>query len=124
MVYANIPNLCGTYAYGNTFDFKTTITGAVDPYNHSGFIYGSEGTGIAKWGIHTKEPPLDDLINGLIPMTNYSPDKVKRRLFQKGYLREECYICGFHERRVTDYKVPLLLHFKDKNKIPRQNLRL
>ena len=47
MVYANIPNLCGTYAYGNTFDFKTTITGAVDPFNHSGFIYGSEGTGIA-----------------------------------------------------------------------------
>lgn len=47
MVYANIPNLCGTYAYGNTFDFKTTITGAVSPYNHSGFIYGSEGTGIA-----------------------------------------------------------------------------
>ena len=80
-----------------------------------------EGKGIAKWGIHTKEPPLDDLINGLIPMTNYSPDKVKRRLFQKGYLREECYICGFHERRVTDYKVPLLLHFKDKNK---KNYRL
>jgi hypothetical protein len=47
MVYANVPALCGTYAYGNTFDFKTTITGAVSPYNHSGFIYGSEGTGIA-----------------------------------------------------------------------------
>jgi hypothetical protein len=54
-------------------------------------------------------------------MTNYSPDKVKRRLFQKGYLREECYVCGFHERRVTDYKIPLLLHFKDKNK---KNYRL
>lgn len=47
MVYANVPALCGTYAYGNTFDFKTTITGAVSPYNHSGFIYGAEGTGIA-----------------------------------------------------------------------------
>jgi hypothetical protein len=47
MVYANVPALCGTYAYGNTFDFRTTITGAISPYNHSGFIYGSEGIGIA-----------------------------------------------------------------------------
>lgn len=47
MVYANVPALCGSYAYGNTFDLKTTITGAVDPYNHSGFIYGAEGNGIA-----------------------------------------------------------------------------
>jgi hypothetical protein len=47
MVYANVPALCGSYAYGNTFDFKTTITGAISPYNHSGFIYGAEGTGIA-----------------------------------------------------------------------------
>jgi hypothetical protein len=46
MVYANIPNLCGTYAYGNTFDFKTNITGAISPYGHSGFVYGAEGTGI------------------------------------------------------------------------------
>ena len=28
MVYANVPALCGSYAYGNTFDFKTTIQGA------------------------------------------------------------------------------------------------
>jgi hypothetical protein len=35
-----------------------------------------EGKGILKWGINTKEPPLDDLISGLIPMTNYSPSKV------------------------------------------------
>ena len=26
------------------------------------------------------------------------------------------YECGFKERRVFDYKMPLLLHFKDKNK--------
>ena len=44
MVYANIPNLCGTYAYGNTFDFKTGITGAVDPFNHSISIFNSEGS--------------------------------------------------------------------------------
>jgi hypothetical protein len=47
IVYANVPALCGTYAYGNTFDFKTTIAGAVDPFNQSGFVYGSENNGIA-----------------------------------------------------------------------------
>ena len=29
---------------------------------------------------------------------------------------EECAECGFKERRVLDYKMPLILHFKDKNK--------
>lgn len=46
MVYANVPALCGSYAYGNTFDFVTTITGAQDPFKHTGYVYGAEGTGI------------------------------------------------------------------------------
>lgn len=46
MVYANVPALCGSYAYGNTFDFKTTITGAQDPFSYSGYVYGAEGIGI------------------------------------------------------------------------------
>jgi hypothetical protein len=25
-------------------------------------------------------------------------------------------VCGFHERRVLDYKMPLIMHFKDGNK--------
>ena len=29
---------------------------------------------------------------------------------------EECSVCKFHERRVSDYKMPLLLNFKDGNK--------
>ena len=28
---------------------------------------------------------------------------------------EECTVCKFNERRVLDYRIPLLLHFKDKN---------
>jgi hypothetical protein len=47
MVYANVPALCGSYAYGNTFDFKTTITGAQDPFSFSGYVYDSEGVGIS-----------------------------------------------------------------------------
>ena len=31
-------------------------------------------------------------------------------------MAEECNQCGFHERRVLDYKIPLILHFKDNNK--------
>jgi hypothetical protein len=75
-----------------------------------------EGKGIKKWiGNHGKTPPLQDLINGIIPMTSFSPTKVKKRLFEEGYLQEECTLCGFNERRITDYKIPLLLNFKDKN---------
>jgi hypothetical protein len=48
-------------------------------------------------------------------MTNFSPTKVKKRLFEEGYLKEECALCGFNERRVSDYKIPLLLNFKDNN---------
>ena len=74
------------------------------------------GKGIPKFLPNTgKTPPLKDLINGIVPMTNFNPDKVKKRLFDEGYLTEECTICGFNERRITDYKIPLLLHFKDKN---------
>ena len=47
-----------------------------------------EGKGIKKWiGNHGKTPPLQDLINGIIPMTSFSPTKVKKRLFEEGYLQ-------------------------------------
>jgi hypothetical protein len=74
------------------------------------------GRGIKKWiGNHGKTPPLQDLINGIIPATSFSPVKIKKRLFEEGYLEEKCSLCGFDERRVTDYKIPLLLNFKDKD---------
>ena len=41
--------------------------------------------------------------------------KLKYALIEQGYLLEECTVCKFNERRVLDYKMPLLLHFKDKN---------
>ena len=47
MQYSGSPTICGTYPYGNTFDFKTTITGAKDPFNHSGYVYNSEGGGVS-----------------------------------------------------------------------------
>jgi hypothetical protein len=85
------------------------------------------GKGIPKFLNNSKkEPALKDIIEGRVPMTNYKPEKVRSRLVKEGYLKEECYICGFHERRVSDYKMPLVLDFIDKNKTNynKDNIRL
>lgn len=63
-----------------------------------------------------KDPALLDIIEGRISAAHFSPAKIKYRLIEEGYLLEECSMCGFKERRVLDYKMPLLLHFKDNNK--------
>jgi hypothetical protein len=63
-----------------------------------------------------KEPALIDIIEGRIDASSFSPDKIKYRLITEGHLLEECSVCGFNERRVSDYKMPLLLNFKDNNK--------
>lgn len=47
MVFSSSPTICGNYSYGNTFDFKTTITGATDPFNYSGFVKGALEQGIS-----------------------------------------------------------------------------
>lgn len=81
-----------------------------------------QGKGIAKFLKNSRKvPALNDLLEGRVPMTNFNPEKVKKRLFEEGHLKEECYMCGFNERRLLDYKIPLLLHFKDSNK---KNYRL
>ena len=75
------------------------------------------GKGIPKFLKGTsKEPALLDIIEGRMSATSFSPSKIKYRLIEEGYLLEECSMCGFKERRVLDYKMPLLLHFKDNNK--------
>jgi len=63
-----------------------------------------------------KEPALIDIIEGRIDASSFSPDKIKYRLITEGHLLEECNMCKFNERRVSDYKMPLLLNFKDNNK--------
>ena len=47
MVYSSAPTLCGNYSYGNTVDFKTTITGATDPISADGYVKGAEEQGLA-----------------------------------------------------------------------------
>lgn len=63
-----------------------------------------------------KQAPLKELIEGKLPVDSFEPAKIKQRLIFEGYLKEECAKCGFHEERVIDRKIPLILQFKDKNK--------
>lgn len=68
---------------------------------------------------------LSKILNNEGPL-DYPNKKLKCRLIKNGYIDERCERCGFEERRVLDYKVPLLLDFIDGNNKNRQlnNLRL
>ena len=75
------------------------------------------GKGIPKYLPNKgKKAPLKELIEGKLSVDSFEPAKIKQRLIFEGYLKEECSRCGFHEERVTDQKIPLILQFKDKNK--------
>lgn len=70
------------------------------------------GVGVEKG--FSKRPtsiPLRDILAGKHP--NYSLAKLKNRLIARGKIVEECSMCGFHERRITDNRVPLMLTFSD-----------
>lgn len=75
---------------------------------------------IAGWGIEkgfSKNPtsiPLKEILAGNHP--KYSLAKLKNRLLARKKLDNQCSLCGFHEQRVTDGRVPLMLSFKDNNK--------
>ena len=74
------------------------------------------GKGIRKH-LGGKDPDLKQLMDGELFVKSYSLNKYKDRLIQEGYIEEKCNSCGFNEQRVNDYKAPLLVHFKDKNKM-------
>jgi hypothetical protein len=75
------------------------------------------GKGIPKFLNNGKKmPALLDIIEGRVDPSSFNPEKIKYRLVEEGYLEEKCYHCGFNERRVFDYKMPLIMNFKDKNK--------
>jgi hypothetical protein len=80
--------------------------------------YNQTGKGIAKWNAKNKRGSLNvkRIVETNVGWSSYTPAQIKNQLLQEGYLMDECYNCGFRERRVTDYKIPLLLTFKDNNK--------
>ena len=76
-----------------------------------------QGKGISKHIYKRKDlTPIHDILEGRVDISNYSPKIIKERLIHEALIQEECTSCGFNERRVVDYKVPLVLSFKDGNK--------
>lgn len=62
---------------------------------------------------------MDDILNGKHP--GYSIKKLKERLIDEAIFEDKCMICGFCEQRISDYKSPTNLVFKDSN--PRNHLK-
>ena len=58
--------------------------------------------------------PLHKILNGQFP--NFPIHRLKDKLIRSDTKKSECEQCGFHERRVTDGKIPLLLWFEDGDK--------
>lgn len=80
------------------------------------------GKGIAKFATnHKKKPGLIDILEGRVPHYHFDPKKIKQRVIFEGLIAECCNRCGFAERRVTDHRIPLILHHKDRNN---RNFRL
>jgi len=75
------------------------------------------GEGIPKFAIAGIDNiPLNDVLEGRVPIEHFDPRKIKARLLSEGMLVEVCSRCNFGERRITDHKVPVILNFKDGNK--------
>ena len=75
-----------------------------------------QGKGIPKFLKGSKKMPhMLEIIEGRIAASSFNPNKLKYALIEQGYILEECAVCSFKERRVLDYKMPLLLHFQDNN---------
>ncbi len=63
-----------------------------------------------------KTPAIVDIIEGRIDPSHFDASKIRDKLIAEGYLDECCSNCNFNERRVLDYKVPLIMHFQDGSK--------
>jgi hypothetical protein len=75
------------------------------------------GKGIPKFMSNSpfgkKLPAIEDVVNGRADTSSFTPEKLKFKLIEAGYMVEECYWCGFNEKREIDGKIPLIMFFKD-----------
>jgi hypothetical protein len=77
------------------------------------------GKGIPKFLNNSKFEkiaPIEEIVNGKVDASSFNAEKLKFKLIEAGYLLEQCYYCGFDERRQADGKTPLLLTFLNKYK--------
>ena len=77
------------------------------------------GKGIPKFITHNnfdQIAPIEDIMNGVIDASSFNTDKIKFKMIEAGFLLEQCYYCGFEERRDIDGKTPLLMTFLNNHK--------
>jgi hypothetical protein len=73
--------------------------------------------GIPKFGKRRHDKAsIIDIMEERVPKTFISVKVLKTQIIQQGILQERCCRCGYEEKRVLDYKTPLILNFKDGNK--------
>jgi hypothetical protein len=74
-----------------------------------------EGFGIPKgFAAKSSSVKLADIFANKYP--GYSLVRLKHRMVARNLILEECALCGFKEKRITDSKTPLLLTFKNGKK--------
>lgn len=85
------------------FEVHKNQAGKGVPKHNAGFSHGKHS-----WDVK-------DIIEGKYSSKHFRIEEIKTKMVEQGYLKEECFICGHHERRLNDYKMPLILNFKDNN---------
>lgn len=74
-----------------------------------------EGKGLSKGSMRPKSyVKLKEILAGLHP--EYPASRMKKRvndLLDQSFLEEKCYRCGFNEKRIVDYSIPLMLDWID-----------
>lgn len=71
------------------------------------------GRGMIKPREDDRKFKLDDILMGKHP--TYPKTKLFKRIVSSKYMVEQCSHCGYHQKRATDLKTPLLLNHKNGN---------
>ena len=77
------------------------------------------GKGIPKFITHNnfdQIAPIEDIVNGVVDASSFNADKIKFKMIEAGYMLEQCYYCGYDEKRDIDGKTPLLMVFLNGHK--------
>lgn len=77
----------------------------------------AHGIGVKKGFAKENESTcLMDILEGKANPSNFTAEKLKREMIKDHLIEEKCECCGFNERRSLDFKVPVILTFRDGNK--------
>lgn len=115
----------------SNFQAARYLNVTIETYRKYARLYIDRDTGKTLYDLHKNNSGLGikrvrwsheisiEKINEIMSSESYraiNQQKLKNRLIYEGILRMQCYKCGHYEKRVVDYKQPLILSFKDGNK--------